>query len=179
MHAPMHMCIQVCKYAHRHMTHKCICTHTHTQDQTLHTSLDSINQLLRWHELTTLALSHKYDRLVLAVWGVSRAPHSHRNWHLWARCRGTPQSRVPVGECSLTHLLQRCEFSLWVFLDWCWYNCFTFSVGEGKWALLKAVVVHCTSTWYYTRRSKSQRWAHARMGSPHPHWWTERHPILK
>lgn len=47
--------------------------------------------------------------------------HRHRNCHLWARCRGMPRSWVPA---SVPHLLQRCELSVWVSLDWCWYNCF-------------------------------------------------------
>lgn len=169
----------VCIHMHIHpsiCTYLCICTHRGRQivDLAFFSSLSKSAEM-PW---VTLALSHKYDRLALAVWG-GHSPHSHHNWHLWARRQGTPQSRGPAGGCSLRHLLQRCEFSLWVCLDWCWYNCFAFSVGEGKWARLITVVVPCTSTWYHTRKSKLQRQAHAPAGSARPHWPNKEAPNLK
>lgn len=75
--------------------------------------------------------------------------------------------------CSWTnlqfpHLLQRCEFSLWVFLDWCWYNCFTFSVGEGKWALLKAVcgASHFHLIWHKEQQVTEVGACACRLSSP-------------
>lgn len=173
------MCTDVCVYTYAYTSihiHISMYMYTHRQivDLAFFSSLSKSTEM-PW---VTLALSHRYDRLVLAVWG-GHSPHSHHNWHLWARRQGSPQSRGPAGGCSLRHLLQRCEFSLWVCLDWCWYNCFTFSVGEGKWARLTTVVVPCTSTWYHTRKSKLQRQAHAPAGSPRSHWPNKEAPNLK
>ena len=132
VHLHLHMHTSACLY----LIYFNVCTHTETRQCTFPPGVSTSTTVMLW---VTLPLSSKYYRLVLVLQGAGAAPHSHRNWHLWAGHRGTPQSRAPGGECSLMHLLQRCECSLWVSLDWCWYNCSTGSVGEGKWALLKAV----------------------------------------
>lgn len=152
-HTHTHISTRVCPhpYTYLYLLYINICTHTDIRPCTFPPGLSTSATEMPG---ATLPLPSKHDRLAWALWAAGTAPHSHRNWHLRARRRGAPQSRAPAGECSLTHLLQRCEFSLWVFLDWCWCNCFTVSVGEGKWALLKAV---CGASHFHSILSKGQQ----------------------
>lgn len=72
----------------------------------------------------TLPLSSEYYRLVLALWA-GEPPHSHHNWHLWVDTEVYLNHMCLEENAHSCTCFQRCECSLWVALDWCWYNCFT------------------------------------------------------
>lgn len=181
----MYVCLHTRVYAHTSIHTQTstyiwyIPMHIRTRTpQTLHFfPLVSVNQPLRCYELHLLF--HKDDGLVLALCRASTAPHSHRNWHLRARHRGTPQSHAPAGECHshtcFNGVSPACGFSL---IDvGITASCSLWVKGSGRRS--KQFAVPRTSTWYYTRNSKLKRWAHVPGGSPCPHRQTKKAPNLK